>query len=212
MASTAPRERRRVALREAILEAARGLLRSEGLRALTMRRIAEAVDYAPASLYSHFGSREALLAELCRAGMAGLRAALERAVAGIDDPYARLAAAGRAYLQFALDEPDVYRLMFMEDAAITKAVFEHVEWEDGAAALAIVAAPFVQLRAAGAPLPADDPARLTDLFFAAVHGVASLRLACPSIPATDDAALIATAVDAIAGRAVRASGRAAASA
>lgn len=188
------RQRRRLALRESIVEAARAIVRDEGLRALTMRRIADAIDYAPASLYAHFSSREALLAELCREGFAALRAALEREADAAPDPGERLEALGAAYVRFARERPDTYRLIFMEDAALTKGVFEAVDAEDAPRAFALLVAPFAELRASGTLREDADPARLADLLWTVVHGIASLRLSCTALPATDDATLIATAV------------------
>jgi AcrR family transcriptional regulator len=193
MPVTERRERRRLALRETIVEAARTIVRDEGLQALTMRRIADAIDYAPASLYAHFASREALLAELCREGGAALYAALAGA-AGNPDPRARLEALAHAYVRFAHEHPDTYRLIFMENPALTAGVFESAESDDGAQSLALIVAPLAELRAAGQLSAAADPARLADLLWTMVHGIASLRLACPAMPLTPDADLIASGV------------------
>jgi AcrR family transcriptional regulator len=193
MPVTERRTRRRLALREAILEAARAIVRDEGLRALTMRKIAEAVDYAPASLYAHFASREALLAELCGEGMRALRIALEDGSATVKDPRARLVALGNAYVAFALARPDTFRLMFMEDAAITKSIFENLESDDGARALGLIGAAFAELRASGSIKKTAHLARLTDTVWTIVHGIACLRLGCPTMPATPDGELIASA-------------------
>jgi AcrR family transcriptional regulator len=194
MPVTERRARRRLALREAIVESARTILRDGGARALTMRRIADAIDYAPASLYAHFESREALLAELCRDGFAMLRRDLESAARDIAEPRARLAALGQAYVRFALEHSDTYRLIFMEDPALTKGVFESTEFDDGRQAFALIIGPLAELRAAGALATSTDPAVMADLFWVIVHGIASLRLSCPAMPAADDATLIALAV------------------
>jgi AcrR family transcriptional regulator len=194
---TERRARRRVALRETILDAARTIVRKEGLHALTMRRIGDAIDYAPASLYAHFESREALLAELCREGFAALRQALETAAEGMREPRARLAALAAAYVRFALEHPETYRLIFMEDPALTKGVFESHEFDDGPRALALIIAPLAELRANGVLRRSADPVRLADLLWCVVHGIASLRLACPMLPASDDAVLVGDAVAAI---------------
>jgi AcrR family transcriptional regulator len=193
MPVTERRERRRLALREAIVDAARTIVREEGLRALTMRRIADAIDYAPASLYAHFPSREALLAELCREGSAALFAALA-AVAGEPEPRARLEALATAYVRFALERPDTYRLIFMEDPALTKVIFESLESDEARRSLALIVAPLAELRAAGRLRTTAGPEQLADLLWTVVHGIASLRLACPAMPMTSDASLIATAV------------------
>jgi AcrR family transcriptional regulator len=194
MPVTERRARRRLALRESILEAAQTIVRDEGLRSLTMRRIAEAVDYAPASLYAHFENREALLAELCRQGMASLRIALEGAIAGVRDPRARLEALAHGYVRYALDRPETFRLMFMEDGALTKQIFEAVGDDDGARALGFIGTALAELRASGAIRKSADLPRLTDLVWTFVHGIATLRLGSPSMPATADAELIAAGI------------------
>ncbi len=193
------RERRRLAQRDAIVNAARSIVRSDGVEALTMRRIAEAIEYSPASLYAHFESREALLGALCGEAMRELRVALEAASEGLRDPRERLIVLGRAYVGFALARPETYRLMFMETQALTKAVFAMTDSDerDGERALGLIARCLRDLRDAGRLRAAVDPASLGDLFWTIVHGIASLRLACPDLPQTDDATLVETAVGAI---------------
>lgn len=194
MPVTERRTRRRRALRDAILDAARSIVRERGSAELTIRGIAEAIDYAPATLYTHFASREALLAELCREGMAGLLAALEAAVAGVREPRARLAALGAAYVRYALQNPQAYRLIFMEDAARTSGVFASPDGDEGARALGLIATELGALRAAGRLRRGANLTALTDLYWTIVHGLASLRLACGAMPSTDDATLLAAAV------------------
>jgi AcrR family transcriptional regulator len=194
MPVTERRTRRRLALRESIVEAAHAILREEGLGALTMRRIAEKVDYAPASLYAHFENREALLTELCRQGMSSLRIALEESTIGVRDPRARLGALASAYVRFAVARPETFRLMFMEDGALTKQIFEAVGDDDGVRALGFIGSAFAELRASGAIRKSANLPRLTDLMWTFVHGIATLRLGCPTMPGTPDAELIATGI------------------
>jgi AcrR family transcriptional regulator len=198
MAVTDGRQRRKVALRASILEAAREILKVEGLRSLTMRRIGEAIDYSPASLYAHFESRDRLLAQLCTEGFTALRVALERSAEGVFAPRERLGALAHGYLRFALEHPETYRLIFMEDSALTKGVFESLESDDGMQALALIVAPFAELRAAGALPESANPMLLADLLWTVVHGIASLRLSCPAMPASADGALIDAAIASIA--------------
>ena len=58
------REREREEIRTSILEAARDLFANEGVEAVTMRRIAEKIEYSPTAIYFHFKDKESLLAEL----------------------------------------------------------------------------------------------------------------------------------------------------
>lgn len=92
----------------------------EGFAALSMRKIADAIEYSPATLYLHFASRDEIAQALCAEGYAQL---LETFVplAGIADPAERLKALGRAYVAFGVAHPETYRLIFMEDPSYTGA-------------------------------------------------------------------------------------------
>ncbi|RKT27431.1 TetR family transcriptional regulator [Paraburkholderia sp. RAU2J] len=108
------KSRQKQALRERILDAARRIVMREGFAALSMRKIADAIEYSPATLYLHFASRDEIAHALCAEGYAQL---LETFVplAGIVDPAERLKALGRAYVAFGITHGETYRLIFMED-------------------------------------------------------------------------------------------------
>jgi AcrR family transcriptional regulator len=114
------KSRQKQALRERILEAARRIVMREGFAALSMRKIADAIEYSPATLYLHFASRDEIAQALCAEGYAQL---LETFVplARIADPAERLRALGRAYVAFGVAHPQTYRLIFMEDPSYTGA-------------------------------------------------------------------------------------------
>jgi len=134
-----------------------------------------------------------LLAELCREGLTALRSALEHESEGIQEPRARLMALGTAYVNYARERPDTYRLIFMEDAALTKGVFESIDSNDVVGALGLIIRAARRATRSGTLRKSSDPMRLADLPWAVVHGIASLSIACPCMPVTDDATLIATA-------------------
>jgi AcrR family transcriptional regulator len=114
------KSRQKQALRERILDAARRIVIREGFAALSMRKIADAIEYSPATLYLHFASRDEIAQALCEEGYAQL---LETFVplAQIADPAERLKAIGRAYVAFGVAHPQTYRLIFMEDPSYTGA-------------------------------------------------------------------------------------------
>jgi AcrR family transcriptional regulator len=108
------RERERAAARETILSAARELAKREGWDAVTMRRLADEIEYSANFAYRYFGGRDEILLALVRDGFARLRDAM--AVAGqlseSVDAATAMRRAGHAYLDFALAESDVYQLMY----------------------------------------------------------------------------------------------------
>src|SRR5258706_4035211 len=95
------REREREEVRTKILDAARELFATEGYEAVTMRKIAERIEYSATAIYQHFEDKETLLAELCRHDFRQFSTHFARAAA-IEDPIERLRAAGLAYFDFAV--------------------------------------------------------------------------------------------------------------
>lgn len=106
------REREREEIRTRILDAARELFATEGVESVTMRRIAERIEYSPTAIYFHFRDKEALLAELCDCDFRSFAHGFT-VIAQIPDPVVRLRAAGKAYVEFGLKNPSHYRVMFM---------------------------------------------------------------------------------------------------
>ncbi len=111
MSSAARREREREELRRAILDAARELLLADGEpEKLSMRRIADKIDYSATALYLHFKDKGELMSALAAEGFTLLADALGAVQA--DDPAERLRLMGHAYVEFALANRPSYRLMF----------------------------------------------------------------------------------------------------
>jgi AcrR family transcriptional regulator len=98
---------------DAIVAAARRILESDGLSAVTMRHVAEAVGVKGPSLYKRLPDRAALLRAVSDGVLADLSRILARAIE-TDDPRADLRAAVLAYRQFVLRNPGGYRLLFAD--------------------------------------------------------------------------------------------------
>ncbi len=112
MGSMDRREREKAELQEKILNAARELFVVYGYEGVSMRRIAERIEYSPTAIYLHFADKEALFRELCNADFRRLAAEFAQ-LAKIADPSERLRQVGRAYVSFGAAHPFHYRLMFM---------------------------------------------------------------------------------------------------
>lgn len=88
-----------------ILDAARKVFEAEGLEGASLRAIASAAGYTPAALYFHFESKEAIYAEVLRASLANLEAAIRRASARGRTAADRFQAASMAFFRFYSDNP-----------------------------------------------------------------------------------------------------------
>lgn len=98
-------------LRHSILDEARQLLLKEGYAKLSMRKIADAVGCSATSIYLHFANKDALVHALITEGMQTLYGHLKDADTE-GDPIERLDALCRAYVDFGLENPEVYEVMF----------------------------------------------------------------------------------------------------
>ena len=103
------RDRERTEMRQAILKAASEIAEQEGWHAVTIRRVAEKIEYSPPTIYEYFESKEALLEAEASEGFRLLLEALYAARDAHADPRERLAAMGRAYWDFVWAHPELYQ-------------------------------------------------------------------------------------------------------
>jgi AcrR family transcriptional regulator len=168
------RERERAAARRAILSAARGVGRREGWDAVTMRRLADEIEYSANFAYRYFTGRDDILLALVRDGFTRLREAMtaagrQQVPASSDDTSRAEAAvrqAGHAYLEFALDESDLYQLMYGLGGVRVPSTDT---WEEGKAVGEVLSG---LLAAAGDQQPGQHVLQL----WATAHGLIALRV------------------------------------
>lgn len=168
-------------LRASLLDVAAQLLAAEGPAALTMRRIATEAGCSTMVLYKHFGSKEAIAAALYLEGFARLKRHLD-AVPQNPDPAEHLAALGRAYRENALAEPNFYDVMhgpgipgYTPDAEATQAANQSLAVLRQAAQTCIDTGVF---------RPDTDATEITEVLWAAAHGIISLERAGHIPPTT----------------------------
>lgn len=167
------KQRDRAARRSAILDATRGLAAESGWNAVTLRRIAERIEYSPATVYEHFASKEAILATLADEGYVEIAASLRRASAKEKDGDGALRAMARAYWRFADRSPDMYQVMF-ELAGVSGAV----SGDKSAAMYAAFALleEGVESAAAAADVQLEDSSDEAVSLWASWHGLVALSM------------------------------------
>jgi AcrR family transcriptional regulator len=106
------RERERLEVRGKIIDAARGLFAREGYDAVSMRRIADAIEYSPTAIYLHFRDKEDLVHQICQADFVALAQEMVD-LQQLADPVERIRRMGHSYIRFGVTHPNHYRLMFM---------------------------------------------------------------------------------------------------
>lgn len=170
MGITERREREKEEVRRKILDAARELFARVGYEHVTMRAVAEAIEYSPTTIYNHFEDKDDLVMALCYEDFGRLLGALSMRPRP-EDPLDWIRQLGRAYAAFGETYPNHYRFMFMtpEKARIEKHDVSPGEQSFGllrsAVAEAIEKKRFVD----------GDPDTMAQVLWASLHGVVSLR-------------------------------------
>ncbi len=198
MGSSERKERQKAKLQQQILDAAREITIRDGFAALTMRKIADAIEYAPGTIYLYFENRDEIAIQLCRQGYQELLDCLQP-TATIPDPYDRLRAIASAYMDFGLANTATYRLIFMEDPKFTNAVLSEVpiDSSDGAGmkSFQLLVTIFDDMKAKGRLSIDADSARLAEIFWTSLHGILSLKLTFPGFLTTPSEELLTTMTD-----------------
>ena len=164
------REQKKLKRRALILDIARGLIASKGLRSLKVRDIAEAADCSIGSVYNEFGDFDGVILTVNRETVQALTALL--VAVPKDDPVRQLHGLAAAYLDFASEHANLLRSLFEhrmeEDRPFPEDILTMVM-----DAFTLMHEPLVRL------MPDRDPhdvALLSRMMFSAVHGIISLGL------------------------------------
>ena len=188
------RAREKKELRQEILDAARDLFVREGFENVSMRKIAEKIEYSPTTIYLYFKDKADLLDCICEETFSRLvrkQTAIDQAVA---DPIERLKKGLRAYIEFGLKYPNHYKvaLMMTEDfeermqcersREMGKKAYIHLRNELGSLAEMNL-------------IHVADVDAAAQVLWATIHGLTSLLIAHPRFPFTDRNVLIDTLIE-----------------
>ncbi|THA80311.1 TetR/AcrR family transcriptional regulator [Streptomyces sp. A0592] len=169
--SVQERKQRERADRERLIVAtARELAEQQGWDAVTTRRLAERIEYSQPVLYSHFRGKREIIGAVALEGATEMASAVRAAASAADCPRTRVTALARTYLEFAERNPAVYDAMFQLDGGLA---FAH---EDTPQPLKDA---FAALLESLGDVAGDDvhPGLFTEVFWAALHGLATLTRA-----------------------------------
>ena len=164
MATEDRRARERAARRQLIVDTARQVAEAEGWEAVTTRRLSNEIEYSQPVLYKHFSGMDQVAAAVAIDGFAELAGLLRTARTKAKKSSDALNRVARAYLDFARDNPAVYDAMFTGRTTL------HFAQADTPPELV---AAFGGLREAMS-LVTSEADTLTEVFWAALHGLVSL--------------------------------------
>lgn len=170
--------------REEILAATEALLLASASEdEVSVRAVADAVGVTPPAIYRHFPDKAHLIFEVCTRQFQRLGEEVA-AVAGPDaDPLDTLAGIARAYARFGLENPEHYRIMFMGHADHTPELYaDERVLETGS--FGVVGRVLQEAMDGGRLRPElTDAEQLAYVMWAGIHGVVSLAVAKPNLPA-----------------------------
>ncbi len=164
------------ALRGEVLRAAMDLLRETGSEeSVSLRAVAGRVGVSVPSIYLHFADKQSLLNAVCEQVFEALHVTLKEASSDAADPFEALRRQGVAYVQFALANPEHYRIAMMG----APSDYEPVD-EVASGAFGHLLASVTSCVAVG--VLEGDPLQLGMQLWATAHGLASLLIAKPRFP------------------------------
>lgn len=160
--------------------------------AVSIRSIADAVGCTPPAIYMHFADKDELFFELCEERFALFSEYLAEARASTDDPVEALRRCGRAYIRFAMENPDQYRILFMSGPTVP----DYKEPQESAgfqSFMAVIEA--VQVAVDAGAIRKVDPFLTALALWASSHGLASLMIGATRFPWPERESIVEHQID-----------------
>ena len=175
MSSADRKAREKEELKALILKESMKLFVEKGVNQTTIRNIADAIDYSIGTVYIYFKDKNAILHALhtqCFTELGGQF----RVLYNVKDPMERLKAMGQLYIQYAIENPDKYDLMFSLKAPMEFLNdMQEKEWEEGTANFEVLRTTVQECISAG-HFEGHKLEPLSFLIWGCVHGMCSLEI------------------------------------
>lgn len=169
------KEKQKLEIRKMILDASMKLFIEHGYENVTIRKIADIIEYSPTTVYLYFKDKDEIFLHLHEQGFYQLTE-VNKNLAGIDNPLTRLHKMGENYLRFGLEHPEYYDIMFIQRAPM-KALMaqENCDWKYGEQALATLKATVAEAMDKGL-IHKGNPEMASLAIWGMVHGMVSLSI------------------------------------
>jgi AcrR family transcriptional regulator len=190
------RQRHKESLRRQILDAARDVFINEGYRNASMRKIAQKIEYSPATIYSYFQDKSELLDALLEETFAKLGRKLQQIFDQETDGLDGLRKGLRAYIDFGIEHPNHYILVFVLDESYFGSERATHKLKYGLQCFDNLRQSVLRAKRDGG-LKDGDPEAICQALWAGAHGVTSLLIAQPGFPFVGREALIERTLDAL---------------
>jgi AcrR family transcriptional regulator len=175
MGITERKTKEKLELKALILAAARKLFLERGIAETSIRSIAEAIEYSPATIYLYYKDKDEILHDLHTQGFQELRARMV-VLQSVSDPMERLKALGRVYIGFARTNTEMYDLMFIAKAPMQYLdKMEECHWDEGQRAFDFLSGTVGDCLAAGR-FKGHTVETLSFMIWSSVHGMVALEI------------------------------------
>ncbi len=168
------KEKQKLEVRKLILDASMKLFVEEGFGNVTIRRIADLIEYSPTTVYLYFKDKDEIFFSLHEIGFQKMQE-LNKNLAGINNPLLRLHKMGENYLNFGMENPEYYNLMFIEREPMKKLLEMNCAWTNGDAAIGLLKETVSECIEKGF-LAKGDAQMISLSIWSFVHGLVSLAI------------------------------------
>jgi len=166
------KEKQKIEIRKRILDASMQLFVEEGFSNVSIRRIADIIEYSPTTIYLYFKDKDEIFFHLHEMGFQKM-IEMNRELDDIKNPLLRLHKMGENYIRFGLENPEYYDLMFIQREPMKKLTEMNCNWENGDAALTRLRDTLIECMDKGY-IAKTDPIILSLSIWSTVHGLVSL--------------------------------------
>ncbi len=169
------KEREKEEMRELILQAASHVFLARGFEKTSIRNIADRIEYSPATIYLYFKDKNEIMYELHKGGFEKM---LQEFIPlrSIMDPFARLVEMGHHYIKFAIENKELYDLMFLMEAPMETLACKEGGWDEGEKTIDMLIRLVQECRDAGYFKKETDHQTAALTIWSYVHGLVTIYL------------------------------------
>ena len=169
------KEKQKEEIRKMILDASMKLFVEEGFEKVSIRKIADIIEYSPTTIYLYFKDKNEILYYLNQEGFIKMLE-LNSSLSKIENPLLRLYKLGENYIRFGLENPEYYDLMFIQPAPMEKlAELNFGEWKNADLTREMLKAMVAECMEKGI-IKNYDVTIVAMAFWGLVHGLVSLSI------------------------------------
>ena len=166
------KEKQKIEIRKRILDASMQLFVQEGFENVSIRRIADIIEYSPTTIYLYFKDKDEIFFNLHEIGFLKMQE-MNKDLPAIQNPLIRLHKMGENYIRFGMENPEYYDLMFIQKEPMDKLTEMGCKWENGDAALTLLRNTLSECMEKGY-VAKVDATMLSLSVWSMVHGLVSL--------------------------------------